>query len=75
MVCELTHRETQTLQALGRGLGNKAIAAELGIASETVRDHVSALLRKLGVGNRTEAVGKAMGMGLIHHLFAVPPHL
>ena len=75
MVCELTPRETQTLQALGRGLGNKAIAAELGIASETVRDHVSALLRKLGVGNRTEAVGKAMGMGLIQHLFAVPPHL
>jgi len=67
MLCELTPRESQTLQALGRGLGNKAIAAELGIASETVRDHVSALLRKLGVGNRTEAVGKAMGMGLIQH--------
>jgi DNA-binding NarL/FixJ family response regulator len=62
---QLTPRENQALQGLGRGLTNKAIAAELGIAPETVRDHVSALLRKLGASNRTEAVGKAEGMGLI----------
>lgn len=46
---------------------NKAIAAELGIEQETVRGHVSALLRKLGASNRTEAVGKAEGMGLIRY--------
>ena len=64
-VCQLTRRESQTLQGLARGQSNKAIAAELGIATETVRDHVSVLLRKLGANNRTDAVGKALAMGLI----------
>ena len=65
--CEFTTREAQTLQRLGRGLSNKAIASELGIAPETVRDYVSGLLRKLGASNRTEALGKAMAMGLLHN--------
>jgi len=64
-VCQLTRRESQTLQGLARGQSNKAIAADLGIKPETVRDHVSVLLRKLGASNRTDAVGKALAMGLI----------
>ena len=62
--CQLTPRELQTLQGLTRGLTNKVIAAELGIAPETVCDHVSALLHKLEAKNRTQAVGKAMAPGL-----------
>jgi len=63
--CQLTTRETQTLRGLSRGLSNKLIAAELGVVPTTVRDYVSALLVKLGACNRTDAVGKALEMGLI----------
>jgi DNA-binding NarL/FixJ family response regulator len=63
--CQLTRRETQALHGLARGLSNKLIAAELGIKPETVRDHVSSLLSKLTAHNRTEALAKALEMGLI----------
>lgn len=62
---QLTSRETQTLKYLSRGLCNKLIAAELGVVPTTVRDYVSALLGKLGACNRTEAVAKALELGLI----------
>lgn len=65
--CRLTPRELQTLQGLARGLTNKAIAGELGIAPETARDYVSGLLHKLEAKNRTQAVGKAVALGLIRH--------
>lgn len=52
----LTPREREVLGLLSKGLPNKAIANALGGCSEgTVRKHVSAILRKLGVNNRTEA--------------------
>jgi NarL family two-component system response regulator LiaR len=51
----LTGRELDVLWFLGRGLSNKEIAAELGIADCTVRTHVSNVLGKLGLTSRTQA--------------------
>ena len=61
----LTPREREVLQALARGLGNKQIAARLGVSERTVKFHVSALFEKLGAGNRTEAVTIAARAGLV----------
>lgn len=62
---ELTPRETEVLRLLARGLANKEIAATLGIRERTVKFHVSAILAKLGAGNRTEAVAVAAGRGMV----------
>jgi DNA-binding NarL/FixJ family response regulator len=61
----LTPRERTVLEQLARGLGNKQIAATLGISERTVKFHVSAVFAKLGAGNRTEAVTRAAQAGLI----------
>ena len=61
----LTDRELEVLRLLAHGRQNKEIAAALGISERTVKFHVSAILAKLGVGNRTEAVGKAAQLGLV----------
>jgi DNA-binding NarL/FixJ family response regulator len=61
----LTPRERTVLEQLARGLGNKQIAAALGISERTVKFHVSAVFAKLGAGNRTEAVTRAAQAGLI----------
>lgn len=61
----LTDREIEVLRLLARGMPNKEIAADLAISERTVKFHVSAILAKLGVGNRTEAVSKAAQLGLI----------
>jgi DNA-binding NarL/FixJ family response regulator len=61
----LTERELEVLRQLARGRQNKEIATELWISERTVKFHVSAILAKLGVGNRTEAVSKAAQLGLI----------
>ncbi|NAZ17425.1 response regulator [Glutamicibacter soli] len=52
----LTERELQVLRLLDQGLGNAAIAAELGVALKTVRNHVSNILAKLQARDRHEAV-------------------
>lgn len=52
---ELTLRQRRVLELLATGLSNKRIAGELGISEITVKAHVSAIFRKLGVSNRTEA--------------------
>jgi two-component system, NarL family, nitrate/nitrite response regulator NarL len=56
----LTPRELDVIEAIGAGLGNKAIARELGISLHTVKFHIESLLRKLGARTRAEAVAKAM---------------
>jgi DNA-binding NarL/FixJ family response regulator len=61
----LTERELEVLRLLGKGRQNKEIANELWISERTVKFHVSAILAKLAVGNRTEAVSKAAQLGLI----------
>jgi NarL family two-component system response regulator LiaR len=52
---ELTPREQEVLDLIGRGYANKRIAFELGIAEKTVKTHVSHVLAKLGVSDRTQA--------------------
>ena len=61
----LTPREIQVLELLAEGLANKAIAERLGISDQTVKFHVAAVLGKLGVANRTEAVRVAVRRGLV----------
>ena len=61
----LTPRELDVLRLLAHGLQNKEIAAALTIGERTVKFHVGSVLRKLGAGNRTEAVATAAQRGLI----------
>lgn len=61
----LTARQRTVLDMLGDGASNKEIARELGISHLTVRLHVSAVLRLLGVTKRKEAVAKAKALGLL----------
>jgi DNA-binding NarL/FixJ family response regulator len=60
-----TARELEVLALLAQGRPNKEIAAALRITERTVKFHVSAILSRLGVTNRTEAVGRAAQLGLI----------
>jgi DNA-binding NarL/FixJ family response regulator len=62
---QLTERELEVLHLLAKGRQNKEIANELVISERTVKFHVSAILAKLGVGNRTEAVSRAAQLGLV----------
>lgn len=61
---DLTPREREVLEQLARGLSNRAIAAALYITEKTVKTHVSAVLAKLGVGDRTQAALYARDRGL-----------
>jgi two-component system, NarL family, response regulator LiaR len=60
----LTPREREVLALLARGFANKRIAVELGIAEKTVKTHVSNVLAKLGVSDRTQAALYASRLGL-----------
>ena len=61
----LTPREVDVLRGLARGRTNAAIGTSLGISEHTVRNHVHAVLRKLRVANRTDAVATAVRRGLV----------
>ena len=61
---DLTDRERDVLQLLAAGLRNHAIAARLGLSEKTVRNHVSNVLLKLQVADRTAAALKAREAGL-----------
>ena len=61
----LSNREMDVLRLLGRGLSNRQIAAALTVSQNTVKLHVTSILLKLGVGNRTEAVAAAVRRGIL----------
>lgn len=61
----LTERETEILRLMAGGYSNKEIANSLGVAEGTVKNHVSNVLSKLGVRDRTRAVLKAFELGIV----------
>lgn len=61
----LTDRETEILRLMAGGYSNKEIASALNVAEGTVKNHVSNILSKMGVRDRTRAVLKALEGGLI----------
>jgi DNA-binding NarL/FixJ family response regulator len=63
---DLSAREREVLSLLARGKSNKDIASLLGISEATVKCHVSAILLRLNVSDRTEAVVTALQRGLVH---------
>jgi len=65
LVEPLSPRELAVLRLVAEGLANKTIAAQLEISEHTVKFHVNAILGKLGVASRTEAVVRATRLGLI----------
>ena len=62
---DLTSRELQILRGIAKGHTTKRLAANLSLASPSVESHLHNLYRKLGVGNRGEAVSAALKLGLI----------
>ena len=61
----LTDRELEILTLTGKGFTNKAIGAQLGISDRTVQNHLANIFQKLNAESRTEAVMRAVSMGLI----------
>ena len=62
---ELSKREREVLERLARGLSNEQIAAELGVAVQTVRNYVSTVYDKLGVSSRPQAIVWARERGIV----------
>jgi len=64
-ISPLTPREIEILNYIAQGYLNKQIAVELGISEQTIKNHVTSILRKLNANARTEAVVVAIKQGLI----------
>jgi DNA-binding NarL/FixJ family response regulator len=76
----LTGREIEILDCIARGLSNKEIAHDLSISSQTVKNHITSILRKLQVNDRTMAVIFAIQQGWIKmgfddHMVTLQPDL
>ena len=65
VIAPLTPRETEILNYIAKGYLNKQIAAELDISEQTIKNHVTSILRKLNANARTEAVVVAIKQGVI----------
>lgn len=65
LISPLTPRETVILELMAHGLPNKQIAYESGTSEQTIKNHVTSILRKLDANARTEAVVKALKQGYI----------
>jgi len=65
LISPLTARETEILNYIAQGLLNKQIALKLGISEQTIKNHVTSILRKLNANVRTEAVVVAIKQGLV----------
>lgn len=61
----LSPRETEILQSVTRGMSNKEIASKLGISQQTVKNHMTSILRKLNVEDRTQAAVTALRHGWV----------
>jgi DNA-binding NarL/FixJ family response regulator len=61
----LSPREMEILQLITRGMSNKEIAKELGISHQTVKNHMTSILRKLSVNDRTQAAVYALRHGWV----------
>jgi two-component system response regulator DesR len=61
----LSERERTVLELMGSGATNPEIAEQLHLSKHTVKEHTSAVYRKLGVRNRTEAVQRGQRLGLL----------
>jgi two-component system response regulator DegU len=64
-VSPLTPRETEILQYMAKGYLNKQIAQSLSISEQTIKNHITSILRKLDANARTQAVITAIKRGLI----------
>lgn len=62
---ELSAREQEVLELLAKGMSNRSIAETLFISEKTVKNHVSKILKKLSVNDRTQAVILSLKMGLV----------
>jgi DNA-binding NarL/FixJ family response regulator len=65
LVEPLTEREVEIIALAAKGLTNKAIAAQLSISDRTVQNHLAHIFGKLNAASRTEAVMRAVSLGLI----------
>jgi LuxR family maltose regulon positive regulatory protein len=61
----LSAREQEVLHLVARGASNQEIAETLVVAPDTIKHHVSHILSKLEVANRTQAVARARALGLL----------
>lgn len=61
----LSPREREVLALLARGQSNRQIAEQLFVTEHTAKYHVASLFNKLGATNRTEAVSRAIALGLL----------
>jgi len=63
---DLSARESQILGLVVNGYSNQEIADELGIAHNTVKNHLRSILSKLGARNRAQAAALAVSRGVVH---------